>query len=54
MAQVMATLLIAQFGQDPAWRTALANAEAHSPDSPEHDYWRRVAAAIKEGGIRLR
>ena len=54
MAQVMATLLIAQLGQDPAWRTALANAEAHSPDTPEHAYWRRVATAIREGGIRLR
>jgi hypothetical protein len=54
MAQIMATLLISQLGQDPAWRTALANAEAHSPGSPEHAYWRRVAAAIKEGGIRLR
>jgi hypothetical protein len=54
MAQVMATVLIAQLGQDPAWRTALANAEAHAPDSPEHAYWGRVAAAIREGGIRLR
>jgi hypothetical protein len=54
MAEVMATVLIAQLGQDPAWRTALVNADAHPPDSPEHAYWRRVAAAIKEGGIRLR
>ena len=54
MAQVMATVLIAQLGQDPAWRAALANAEAHAPDSPEHAYWRRVAASIREGGIRLR
>ena len=54
MAQVMATLLISQLGQDPAWRTALANAEAHAPDSPEHAYWGRVAAAVREGGIRLR
>jgi hypothetical protein len=54
MAQVMATMLISQLGQDPAWRTALANAEAHAPGTPEHDYWRRVAAAVREGGIRLR
>jgi hypothetical protein len=32
----------------------LVNAEAHSPGSPEHAYWRRVAAAIREGGIHLR
>jgi hypothetical protein len=49
-AQVMATLLVAQLGQDPAWRTALANADAHSPDSPEHAYWRSVATAIRDGG----
>lgn len=48
--QVMATLLVAQLGQDPAWRTALANADAHSPDSPEHAYWRSVATAIRDGG----
>ena len=49
-AQVMATLLVSQLGQDPAWRTALANADAHSPDSPEHAYWRSVATAIRDGG----
>jgi hypothetical protein len=47
---VMASLLVAQLGQDPAWRTALANADAHSPDSPEHAYWRGVATAIRDGG----
>jgi len=49
-AQVMATLLVSQLGQDPAWRTALANADAHSPDSPENAYWRSVATAIRDGG----
>jgi len=53
-AQVMASLLIAQLGQDPAWRTALANADAHAPDSPEHAYWRSVATAIRDGGHRSR
>jgi hypothetical protein len=48
-AQVMATLLVSQLGQDPAWRIALANADAHSPDSPEHAYWRSVATAIRDG-----
>ena len=48
--QVMATLLVSQLGQDPAWRTALANADAHSSDSPEHAYWRSVATAIRDGG----
>jgi hypothetical protein len=47
---VMASLLVAQLGQDPAWRTALANADAHSSDSPEHAYWRAVATAIRDGG----
>ncbi len=47
---VMAGLLVSQLGGDPAWRTALANADAHSPDSPEHAYWRAVAAAIRDGG----
>jgi len=47
---LMASLLVAQLGQDPAWRTALANADAHSPDSPEHAYWRGVATAIRDGG----
>jgi len=51
---VMASLLIAQLGQDPAWRTALANADAHAPDSPEHAYWRSVATAIRDGGHRSR
>jgi len=53
-AQVMASLLITQLGQDPAWRTALANADAHAPDSPEHAYWRSVATAIRDGGYRSR
>jgi hypothetical protein len=54
-AQVMATLMVSQLGQDPAWRTALANADAHSPDSPEHAYWRSVATAIRDvGGLRSR
>ena len=53
-AQVMASLLITQLGQDPAWRTALANADAHAPDSPEHAYWRNVATAIRDGGHRSR
>ncbi len=48
--QVMASLLVSQLGQDPAWRTALANADAHAPDSPEHAYWRGVATAIRDGG----
>ncbi len=54
MAQVMAGFLVSQFGQDPAWRTAQANADAHSPDSPEHAYWRDVAIAIRDGGYRPR
>ena len=51
-AQVMASLLVTQLGQDPAWRTALANADAHAPESPEHAYWRKVAQAIRDGGHR--
>jgi len=46
---VMATLLVSQLGQDPAWRTAMANAEAQSADSSEHAYWSGVAAAIRDG-----
>jgi hypothetical protein len=46
--QVMGRLLIAQLGQDTAWRTALANAKSHAFDSPEFGYWHRVAAAIRE------
>lgn len=54
-AQVMANLLIAQLGQDPAWRTALANADAQAHDSPEFAYWSRVANAIRDGrGHRAR
>jgi hypothetical protein len=49
-ARVMISLLVAQLGQDAAWRTALANANSHAPDSPEFVYWHRVAAAIREGG----
>ncbi|MGH7303404.1 MAG: hypothetical protein ACRELZ_08945 [Candidatus Rokuibacteriota bacterium] len=47
--QVMASLLVAQLGHDPAWRTAVANADAHAADSPEHAYWRSVATAIRDG-----
>ena len=50
----MASLLVLQLGPDVAWRTALANADAHEGDSPEHAYWRGVAAAIRDGGARLR
>ena len=50
--QVMANLLVMQLGPDPAWRTALANADAHAPDSAEYTYWRRVAQAIRDGGHR--
>ena len=54
-AQVMASLLVSQLGLDPAWRTALANADAVSPDSPEYAYWRAVAAAIRDGAaVRAR
>ena len=52
--QVMANLLVSQLGQDPAWRTAMANAYAHAADSPEHAYWRGVAAVIRDGGLRPR
>jgi len=45
--QIMVNLLVAQLGPGPAWRTALTNADAHAPDSPEFDYWHRVAAAIR-------
>jgi hypothetical protein len=47
--QVMANILVSQLGQDPAWRTAMANAHANAADSPEHAYWRGVAAAIRDG-----
>jgi hypothetical protein len=50
----MANLLVSQLGQDPAWRTAMANADAHAADSPEHAYWRAVAAVIRDGGLRPR
>lgn len=49
MTQIMASLLVSQLGYDPAWRTAIANADAHVANSPEHAYWRAVAAAIREG-----
>ena len=52
--QVMVNLLVAQLGPGPAWRTALANADAHAPDSPEFDYWHRVAAAIQAVSARRR
>jgi hypothetical protein len=50
----MANLLVSQLGQDPAWRTAMANADALAADSPEHAYWHGVAAAIRDGGHRPR
>src|SRR5262249_52908774 len=54
-AQVMASLLVSQLGLDPAWRTALANADAVSPNSPEYAFWRAVAAAIRDGAaVRAR
>lgn len=53
-AQVMASLLTSHLGQDMAWRTALANADAHAIDSPEHMYWRKVATAIRDGSQRAR
>ena len=54
-AYVMASLLVSQLGLDPAWRTALANADAVSSDSPEYAYWRAVAAAIRDGAaVRVR
>lgn len=52
--QIMVNLLVAQLGPGPAWRTALANADAHAPDSPEFDYWHRVAAAIQAVSARRR
>jgi hypothetical protein len=54
-AYVMASLLVSQLGLDPAWRTARANADAVSSDSPEYAYWRAVAAAIRDGAaVRVR
>jgi hypothetical protein len=53
-AQVMVSMLLAQLGPDPAWQTALANAEAHSPGSPEFSFWYRVAAAIRESAAHMR
>jgi len=50
--QVMVGLLVAQLGPGPAWRTALANASVHEPDSPEFNYWHRVAAAIRAVSTR--
>ena len=52
--QTMANLLVSQLGHDPAWRTAMANADAHAADSPERAYWHGVAAAIRDGGHRPR
>ncbi len=52
--EVMVSLLVAQLGPGPAWRTALANAEANEPDSPEFNYWHRVAAAIRAVSGRRR
>jgi hypothetical protein len=54
-AQVMASLLVSQLGQEPAWRTALANADAQPTDSAEQAFWRAVAAVIRDGSAqRLR
>lgn len=52
--RVMGALLIAQFGQDMAWRTAMANANSHTPDSPDFAYWHRVAATVRDESQRLR
>ena len=52
--QDMASLLVSQLGPERAWWTAVANADAHTGESPEHAYWRGVAAAIREGGVRPR
>lgn len=52
--QVMANFLVARLGRDPAWRTALVNADSHAPDSPEFVFWHRVAAAIRDGSTRPR
>ena len=52
--QVMASLLVSQLGPERAWGTAVANADAHTGDSPEHAYWRGVATLIREGGFRSR
>src|SRR5215470_14473476 len=46
--QVMASLLVSQLGLDLAWRTAASNAEGHAVGTPEHIYWRGVAAAIRD------
>src|SRR5262249_59188464 len=51
-AQVMASLLVSHLGGEPAWRTALANADAQPKDSA---FWLAVAAAIRDGSAqRLR
>jgi len=50
----MASLLVSQLGPERAWGTAVANADAHTGDSPEHAYWRGVATLIREGGFRSR
>jgi hypothetical protein len=52
--QIMVNLLVAELGPGSAWRTALTNADAHDPDSPEFNYWHRVAAAIRAVGSRRR
>jgi hypothetical protein len=51
---VMVNFLVAQLGHDPAWRTALANADAHAPGSPEFIFWHQVAASIRENATRPR
>jgi hypothetical protein len=45
----MATMLVSQLGVEPAWRTAVANADAQPNDSPEQAFWRTVASAIRDG-----
>src|SRR2546428_9168403 len=49
---IMANLLVAELGHRQAWRTALTNADMHAPDSPEFDYWHRVAAAVRDATRR--
>jgi hypothetical protein len=50
----MVNFLVAQLGPDPAWRTAVANAAAHAPDSPEFTFSHQVAAVIWDGAGRPR
>jgi len=51
----MASLLVSHLGGEPAWRTALTNADAQPKDSAEQAFWLAVAAAIRDGSAqRLR